>query len=65
VEKFGLPAKFQIEGCYVYATSEIISFSELSTGKQCLSQLAVIRDAIYRDIDEYYKEEKKNFEVSS
>lgn len=62
VEKFGLPPKFQIGGCFVYTPTEIITFSELTTGKQCLSQLAIIREAIYRDIDEYYKEHQTHTE---
>lgn len=60
VEKFGLPHKFQIEGCYAYTTSEIISFSEMVTGKHCLAQLATIRDSIYKDIDEYYRNSNIN-----
>jgi hypothetical protein len=67
IEKFGLPQKFQIEGCFIYTASEIINFSELSQGKACLSRLATVRDSIYKDIDEYYKNDEKNglMEVNS
>jgi uncharacterized metal-binding protein len=37
----------------------------MAKGKECLAQLATIRDSIYKDIDEYYREEQKSFEVGS
>jgi hypothetical protein len=54
IEKYDIPAKFQIEGCFVYTTAEVIAFAEHLKGRDGLGALTAVRTAIYRDIDEYY-----------
>lgn len=55
VDRFDIPKKYQIDGCYVHSMNTLMEFAETRTAFGALQKLREFRLCLGRDLDEYYQ----------